>query len=843
MSAPMPLRFLVVMALVVATGGIVRAAQDIHWQTPWERELRVGMTLDQEHGGRETVSGHTICQVFTPATYRLVRLDITTKNRTDPAPGVIRLFEWQGDLEDTLAGAPLWQDALQFQGTDAPVLRQYFPDVPVEPGKQYMIECSRPGEWFYMAGSKQGTYQGGFVITEGKRRDTWDIWFRTFGPSDAAGLADLPQKRLPPIDEKRATPRGEPAAVSRETYLQIIRRHVERNRQGWEREGGRRVANLLYHTGFLYRQAGEDQWAPRVSHWLADGRAYFEQHADYGGHPFTVSQLGWGIRWFRANPHWTDRDADNARELFLRAMRLLWQTPERGAMNRAMWDVQCTGLAAELYPDAPEAGQWREFSRQVWQDWAEFDDTAEDSSHYNAVFLHFMLHHALLTGKLDLFSRPGMRRFMDRYRDVITPGGMMVGWGDSPGFGTDWGAFVAAFEAAATITGDGTYKWAAHALLDGHRRNILADEPLQQGYEDIHSIPLAYLLADDSVQPVVPELTSGVYTMAYPRYNDPTRRKANDLPYYQLEDRKVPWKMVMRDGAGEDAYYALMGLLPLAGHGHVDAPALLALSADGTLSMVDTAYFHKRWEDHNLLYGVRLSGGKLGSAPTQTRIEKFVDTDALCYADIAWEDHAGWGATFRREVLLIKGLGWWVRDRTQVTTPQTWYLGPLWHVERILDRGQNWFDVDYPVPMSFAWPSANGDGHLLVYFTPQRGAVVDYGDMSHRVDPERPWYSSHPWALYQCAGPVQLGPGQQAQFNSMLIPLLARENAPQVGNGVSVVLDEPGATVLRIPTGDTEWTVALNNDGRSINLMGKQTDAPVTIIKSRHGQIERHEIR
>ena len=75
---------------------------------------------------------------------------------------------------------------------------------------------------------------------------------------------------------------------------------------------------------------------------------------------------------------------------------------------------------------------------------------------------------------------------MNRYREVITPSGMMVGWGDSVGCGADWGAWVAAFEASASVTASERDKWAAYKLLEGHRRYILDDDPLQRGYEDIN---------------------------------------------------------------------------------------------------------------------------------------------------------------------------------------------------------------------------------------------------------------------------------------------------------------------------------------------------------------------
>lgn len=505
-------------------------------------------------------------------------------------------------------------------------------------------------------------------------------------------------------------------------------------------------------------------------------------------------------------------------------------------MNRAMWDVAGSRLAAELYPDAPEAAEWRAFSDRVWRHWADFHDTEEDSSHYNAVFLRFMIGHVTLTDQLGIFAEPGMRQFMDRLRDVITPAGMMVGWGDSPGYGTDWGAFAAAFEAAAAVTGDGTYRRAAHTLVDGHRRNILGDDPLLLAYEDLRSLPFAYILADESVEPIEPGLASAVYTAAHPRYVEKHEREALGGRRYLLEDRQVPWKMVQRAGDGPNAWWSLWGLMPLKGHGHADAPALLGLFADGTIFLHDSAYHHKQWLDHNLLYGVRVRGGEAGPMPSETQVPAFEDREEFCYAEIAWSDYDGWGLPLRREVLLVRDLGWWVRDRTAVTEPCEWFLGPLWQIERILDRGESWFDVDYPVPMSFAWPSANGDAHLLIAFTPKPGATVDYADMSHRVVEGRPWYSSSPWTVYQCQGPVRLDSGRDAVYSTLLIPLSAGEAAAPVGEGIETLLDEPGASAIRLQRDGVAWTLALNPSGRELDLGAATSSARVVIIREAPGE-------
>jgi len=817
-----------------AVAPAIYSAQEIFSDNPWEREMGAGLAVDQEQTKEGLLSGPMIGQVFTPALSRLERLDIITKNRTDLTPGRIRLWRWQGSYEKTIQGRPMWEDALDFSGQDAPVLRHYFPGVAVEPGQKYLIDCVRPSESFYMGGVQEDVYPGGIAVTNGRPRPGWDMWFRTFG--SAAVARPLTARPLPKPSPIQPRPPRPPATVTKQLYLDVIRKFVWRSMPDWTRQAGRRANNLMFYTGFLFKFDGQKQWAKRVSEWLRSADQYLKDNKDYGESPWFVSHFGFGVKWFRGNELWTEKDEELARRVMLTATRRLARSLERGAMNRAMWDVLCTRLAAELYPDAPEAKGWRTFSDRVWHDWADYDDINEDSAHYNTVFFHFMLAYLYLTDGRDIFKRPGMRHFVDRYRDVLTPSGMMVGWGDSLGVGGDWGGWVAMFETAAAATGDGTYRWAAHRVLEAHRRYILEDEPLQQAYEDMQNLVWAYIGADDSVKPVRPELRSGVYTIAYPRRNPLKLRREKGLAHYSLEHRQVPWKLVMRDSPREDACYALWGLLPFGGHGHADAPALLALYADGTLLMHDTAYLDKRWQDHNLMFGVRLSGGKLGPEPAETEVKRFFDGKVLSYADIAWKDYAGWGMDFRREILFVKGLGWWVRDRTDAREEFRWYLGPMWHVDRILGRGETWFDVDYPAPNSFAWPTANGTDHLLIYFTPCPGATVDYADMTRRVRKGKPWYSSAPWAVYQCRGPIAVSPDAQAHFNSLLLPLRRGERTAACAENLRILFDEPGASALQLLRGRTTWTVALINDHRARAVGPITTDARAVVVREVPGQ-------
>lgn len=818
---------LVGMALLLVTG--VAAQQDIYTDNPWDREMARGLVADQEQTKESVLSGSVIGQVFTPAADWLERVDVLIKNRTDHTPGKIRLLAWAGNYADTVAQEPLWEDDADFSGADMPVLRHYYPRIAVEPGAPYLLEIARPSESFYVGGVSEDVYPGGFVIANGTLRAGWDMWFRTFTKGESAPIARRPLPELSPLQP--TAPRGE-FAVTRETYLDTIRAHAERSQGRWNGDG-RTVAEALYYAAFLHKYAQEDRYMGQLGAWLAKGTEYM-QGEGAGVNPWFGNQLALALTWLRGSPQWTAEYEAAGKEMLLTVARRMWPNREYGAMNRSLWTASMLQATLALYPEVPEAAEWRAYAEKIWHQFADFADTEEDSGHYNAVFNYFLLVYLHATGQEDFLKQPGAVRWVARYRDILAPNGMMVGWGDSMGIGGDWGAWAALFETTAKVTGDGRFKEAARRTVQAHARYILDPNPLLCVYEDMTSLPLAYIGADDGIAPVALEEKSGVYTCAYARLRPRGERQEG---WFELEDRQTPWKLVMRSAEGELSDYALFGLLPNGGHGHADAPAILSLAANGTIFLDDTTYMDRRWEDHNQLFGVRVSGGKLGPEPSETVVRSFAEAPAAGYADIAWSDYSGWGMDFVRQVLHVKGLGWLVHDRTQAQAPAEWHLGPTWQVERMRTRGENWFDIDNPAPYSFAWPLANGTDHLLIWFAPKADSSVDYSHMPVRIREGKPWYTSAPYCVYQTAGPLQVSAEQPAWFTTLLRPLAQERSPREAAEEARVVADGPGATVLEVREGAVKWTLAVINDGKAHQVGPVTAQAQAVVVREGAGAL------
>ncbi len=823
----------VVVALVVSPYRAWGQQPEFRSRDVWERYLGRGLEVDQEQTATGLLAGTTVGQTFTPRSERIERLDLITKNRTDPTPGRVRIWRWLGDLTKTEAQQPLWQDDLDLSGEDAPVLRHYFPRLTVTPGATYYLECSRPSVMFYMAGVEEDRYPGGIAFTNGQPRPGWDLWFRTLTRTKES-VSAASSRPLPAITQIAAQSPRPPAPFTRKVYLDAIRAVQTAQLAAWSKEPGKHIDLLLFFNGFLAKATGEKGWTDNAGSYLRDAERYWlEEHPKEEFSFEFIVNVAHGVKWLQERQALSAADLATARRLLLEIGRRMWPYRERGAMNRAAFKGFSYAILSDLYPDAPEAAQWRAFSEEVWQDWRGPCDTDEDSSHYNSVWLGAMVPWIRWRGMDPIYREPCMRRLVDRFRDVLTPQGAMPGWGDSYMLGADWGAFAALFESAATATRDGSYKWAAQRIVENHRRYVLAKDPLGCAYEDHRRLVWAYLAADDTVRPTPPLFRSAVISAAQAELRPYQERQSPDVAWFSLESTQSPWKLVMRDGGTANGWYALFGLRPWGGHGHADAPALTCLAADGTIFTHDSAYPDRQPEDHNMLYGVRVRGGTLGAAPDATRVVRFADLPPLTYADIAWQDYPGWGLRLRREVVFVKGLGWWVRDRTDAGEPPVeWYLGPVWHADRLLARGPTWFDVDYPAPNSFRWPLANGNGHLLVYFTPKAEATVDYADRTDEVRPGQPWNSSLPWAVYQVTGPVQIASHHQAYFNTVLLPLAHDQTAAEAAAGIGVVTDGPGVTALTIRRGQATWILAVQDDPAGSRTFGPvTTDAPCVVAR------------
>ena len=734
----------------------------------WDEDLAPGAVVDQAQWLR---SGYwaveRVGQTFVATGTTLERIDLLAKNRTCTLPGTLRLWEWKGGYKATVACEPLFADVLDLTGPDVPQARHWLPRVAVQPGKTYFVETQKVGHHAGIIFHDADACPGGTMFVNGEAKPGRDVTFVTWTRGTAAPQPGTPTplprlsrpSRLPPLPSK--------GKVTRQDYLDLVTRHVEANREGWLRTDGKHGHRQAFWFAFMHKMTGAEPWAELA---VRRFRASAKWRAD---HPGMHVGFGWlppaclACQWIAKSPAVSAADHTLIRELLLDSATRFWPIRERGAMNRSMGGALGLSLVAKLFPNHEKAAERKAYAQAVWNDWAEHADTDEDSLHYNALWWEYVVTYAAENGLEAVYQRPAVRRLIERYRDQVSPLGPLPPYGDCYGWGFEWGGWVLLFEKAAGVYRDGTFAWAAHRVLDYHLRHIKNTEPHLATYEDMWKLALACVYAPGDVPEQAPAPASKLLTRKEMILLPVAERRAKRT-WFVLGPRNVPDKLVLR--GSPDGLFAVFNLMPLAGHGHFDAPALVTLTDGGTALLTDTCYGDRAAEHHSQMLVKRLRGGKLvGRPPSRVNVTRFVERPELTFCEVETTDYTGWGATLRRRIFFARDRFLWVSDEAAFSQAMEASVGPLWHAAEAVARGPSWLDVAWPEPRGFRWTWRNGGRRLLVAFVPQDGAVVDC--QLQRWKEQRLFHEwSPPLCLFQRRPHVRVDKDTTLRFDTLLIP-------------------------------------------------------------------------
>ena len=242
----------------------------------------------------------------------------------------------------------------------------------------------------------------------------------------------------------------------------------------------------------------------------------------------------------------------------------------RGAThNIAMTMTRGILGAARALPDHPHAGQWRAWAMETF-DRSYNRLSPEDASNYESDWFHSILTMIDILGKgEDAYHLAYHRSYFEHFREMVTPAGSVVGYGDSGDMGN--AAVLPVLEKGAAVLRDGTYKDAAHR----HFRAVAALPPEERsGFVEPLRWFDAYRWADDSVAP------------------EPARPNTNVT-------QKA--KVVLRSGRLPEAAYLALSSVEGGGHGHFDAAAIAHFSWGDTPLLQDGQYHWKHAFYHNRL--------------------------------------------------------------------------------------------------------------------------------------------------------------------------------------------------------------------------------------------------
>ncbi|OPZ85127.1 MAG: hypothetical protein BWY76_01544 [bacterium ADurb.Bin429] len=562
-------------------------------------------------------------------------------------------------------------------------------------------------------------------------------------------------------------------------------------------------------------------------------------------------------------------------EIWIKEMILLlnrtvhvWDTPEtywRGSMHRAQGEGVMKWLAAQWYPDAPEAAQWRAYAKLVWNDFWEFrDNPANDTGYYFGTIFPIVLGVELMertpSGQTpkEFFTDPEMMKVWERLLYAVSPDGAIVPYGPNSGWHSLPGQWLWTLEHIARYTGDGRFRYAAHRIMN---YTLYQEQPIRthhilDGPNTTESIALAYLFADDAIKPVQPDAGSRVLyhketlrvngkqgAAAYLKALDPAPDKAHICCNLLVTNEVKPYKLIFRSGWNPGDLFMLVDLFPR--HEPMNVSGIIGLTRYG-VPLTQSPPSKALSDYQNMLYIEDLSGtatpvtnpnpNTVDAYYQEVTLPTFTDTALATHAVARVSDLTGFKMTHDREFFFIKNRFVVVRDISTFAETFLARLGPTWRTQRVSNAGAHWANTYLAAPMAVENVRLKSPAYdLLVYHAPKGGArlcVIQDGKPGAN-------YAYAPiQERYAWQGMVEAG--KPLHFTTVLLPHSPLIPSQELVKNIATLLDTPAQTVLRLRVEPKreEWIV-LNHTGAIINIESLHTDAKQLYLDVADGKVAR----
>ena len=258
---------------------------------------------------------------------------------------------------------------------------------------------------------------------------------------------------------------------------------------------------------------------------------------------------------------------------------------EKGAFNQGFARAAGLALAAKTLPDLPEAAGWRRAATEIWDDWYRQRDTTENAACYNGISLTFLFLLGDALDRAERFQDPAVRRMFERFRDQVSPLGVVPEYGDSGdaqwAMFHCWGNWVAAFERAGRTYQDPTYRWAAVRMFQAacHRTGALPDTPRIDAMNTAFALCLADQWRD---RRLAPQPTQAASMVAYRR--EPGNQHAAD-------------KLLLAASRQPGAPFVMAELFARSYHSHEDQLGAVLYYEVGDIPLLHGLGYHNRSAD------------------------------------------------------------------------------------------------------------------------------------------------------------------------------------------------------------------------------------------------------
>ena len=539
----------------------------------------------------------------------------------------------------------------------------------------------------------------------------------------------------------------------------------------------------------------------------------------------------------------------------------------RGGCHRSMPEAYAKGRAAVWYPDIPEAKHWASYSQHVFDDfWRAKDVPQNDTGYMMGPLIIVICGGDQWTGDDRVYKHPRMRRLWDRLLVEVGPDGQINPYGPNGGWNSTADYRVAMLERLSAKTRDGRYRFAAHKLLNYLRYQSMSGE--DAGYRTSASkwlIALAYLFADDTIQPTPPaaaslwtkrgeairiphtdkQLTDRLLGNADPRDNF-----GHICCSWYMTGKEWPDKLVLRSGWDRGDLFGLVELHPTSFP--ANPGGIMGLNRWGAaFTQIVTskgASVENRLliEDLDKKAPKRLHPDKLrinefwqrGQMPDiQSEVTHFKETAKATYATIRVKNMDGLPVLYQREFIFAKNR--FLATRETITFEESFpaRVAPLWNTHNIGPQiGAHWANtfIHTPVASNGTRSSKSPPFDLLVWFAPRpdrRLQVVDRllddpraiacpnqvryvwegtPEVGHSMVFTQVYYPHVPYRSLPTSN--NPNPGSKAEYANQL-------QATAHAAGIQVVQDNVTATVLRLEleNDQVEW-VAFNPQGKTLRL-------------------------
>lgn len=191
--------------------------------------------------------------------------------------------------------------------------------------------------------------------------------------------------------------------------------------------------------------------------------------------------------------------------------------------NQTIWRSCGLELAAQTWPEAPNAKMWHRYAQHIYDLLAKQQDVTEDATNYYLFDLWGTFELSDLLHRPQVLHEPGIRAMFTRLRDQVSPAGFMPPYGDSGSpdrqinwpMSNLWSYYVAAFERAAKTYHDPSYCWAAQRMAAWGAKWA----PLGNAYgntADLFALGYAAKWTDRAIKPVTPKIGSQILTRRTP---------------------------------------------------------------------------------------------------------------------------------------------------------------------------------------------------------------------------------------------------------------------------------------------------------------------------------------